>query len=114
MEIKTIIYWVLVAAMALPSFYFGFAKVRNQPDKVTLFRRLGYSTFFMKWVGACEMVSAVALFFDFTRMFAIAVSAIILLGAIFSHLRAKDTAKEVMAPVIVFFHLTAIFILSIF
>jgi hypothetical protein len=70
--------------------------------------------FFMRLVGMGEMVSAVALFFDFTRMFAIAVSAIILLGAIFSHLRVKDAAKEVMAPVIVFLHLTAIFILSIF
>ena len=114
MEIKTIIYWILLVGMALPSFYFGYAKVVSQPDKITLFKRLGYSTFFMKLVGLGEVMSSIGLFFEPTRIFAIGISATILLGAIFSHVRVKDPIKEVMAPVIVFIHLTAIYILSIY
>ena len=114
METRMIIYWILLVGMALPSFYFGYTKVVSYPEKVTLFNRLGYSTFFMKLVGLGEVVSSVGLFFEPTRMFAIGISATILLGAIFSHVRVKDPTKEVMAPVIVFAHLTVIFILSIY
>ena len=109
MEIKTIIFWVLLIAMAIPSFYFGVRKLINQKEKVDLFTRLGYTLWFMKLIGLAEVIGALGLLFTQTRMLAIAAIAIILIGAIFSHIRAKDNSKEVMPPVFVLIHLIVIF-----
>ncbi len=111
MEIKLIIFWVLLITMAAPSFYFGFTKVISKQDKAELFKRLGYPIWFMKWVGVGEMATALGLLFEPTRMIAIALSATILLGAIFSHVRAKEP-KEAISPAIVFLHLSAIYIFT--
>jgi hypothetical protein len=113
METKLIIFWVLLIAMAAPSFIFGFTKVIGKQDKVELFNRLGYPIWFMKLVGFGEIVTALGLFFEPTRMIAIALSATILLGAIFSHVRAKEP-KEAIPPAIVFLHLTTIYIFTFF
>jgi hypothetical protein len=113
MEIKTILFWLLLMAMAVPSLYFGYTKLVSQKDKIELFTRLGYPLWFMKLVGLGEVFSAIGLLFPQTRLLAIGITATILLGAIFSHIRAKDNLKEVMPPVFVFLHLTVIFILTL-
>jgi len=113
MEIKLIIFWVLLIAMVAPSFFFGFTKVISRQDKVELFNRLGYPLWFMKLVGISEIVTSIGLLLEPTRFIAISLSAIILIGAIFSHVRAKEP-KEAIPPAIVFLHLTAIYIFTFF
>lgn len=113
MEIKVIVFWVLLIAMAGPFFFFGFAKVVSKPDKVELFNRLGYPIWFMKLIGFGELAAAVCLLFPPTQPFSIGLSAIILVGAIGSHIRAKEP-KEAMAPTFVFLHLVAIYIFTFF
>jgi uncharacterized membrane protein YphA (DoxX/SURF4 family) len=113
MEIKVIVFWVLLIAMAGPFLFFGFAKVVGKPDKVELFNRLGYPIWFMKLIGFSELAAAVCLLFPPTRPFSIGLSAIILVGAIVSHIRAKEP-KEAMAPTFVFLHLVAIYIFTFF
>ena len=113
MEIKLIIFWVLLIAIAAPSFFFGFTKVISKQDKVELFNRLGYPLWFMKWVGFGEMATAIGLLLNPTRFIAIGLSAIILIGAIFSHGRAKEQ-KEASPPAIVFLHLSVIYIFTFF
>lgn len=113
MEIKLIIFWVLLIAMAAPSFFFGFTKVISRHDKVELFNRLGYPLWFMKLVGFGEIITAVGLLLEPTRLIAIGISAIILMGAVFSHIRAKEP-KEAIPPAIVFVHLTSIYIFTFY
>jgi uncharacterized membrane protein YphA (DoxX/SURF4 family) len=113
MEIKLIVFWVLLIAMAAPSFFFGFTKVISRQDKVELFNRLGYPLWFMKLVGIGEMATAIGLLLESTRMFAIGLSAIILIGAVSSHIRAKEP-KEATPPGIVFLHLATIYIFTFF
>lgn len=114
MEISTILFWLLLVAMAMPSVYFGYTKLIGQADKVALFKRFGYPLWFMKLVGLGEATAGVGLLFAPMRHIAIGILAIILVGAIVSHLRAKDSFNEVMKPVFVFIHLTIIFIFTIF
>ena len=113
MEIKLIIFWVLLIAMAAPSFFFGFTKVVSRQDKVELFHRLGYPLWFMRLVGIGEIVTAIGLLLEPTRLLAIGLSAIILIGAVFSHIRAKEP-KEAIPPSFVFVHLTAICIFTFY
>jgi len=114
MEIKTLFFWILLVAMALPSIYFGYTKLVSQRDKVELFHRLGYPVWFMQVVGLAEVVGAIMLLLSPTRMGGIGILAIILAGAIFSHWRAKDPTKELMTPVFVSIHLAIIFVFTQF
>jgi uncharacterized membrane protein YphA (DoxX/SURF4 family) len=113
MEIKIIIFWLLLLAMAVPSLIFGFAKVIRKKDKVELFQRFGYPIWFMIAIGLGEVVTAIGLLFEPTRLIATLLSAIILIGAIFSHVRAREP-KEAMAPAIVLVHLSIIFAFTFF
>lgn len=113
MEIKLIIFWVVLIAMAAPSFFFGFTKVISRQDKVELFNRLGYPLWFMRLVGIGEIVTAIGLLLEPTRLIAIGLSVIILMGAVFSHIRANEP-KEAIPPAIVFLHLTTIYIFTFF
>ncbi|MFM8849736.1 MAG: DoxX family protein [Cytophagales bacterium] len=114
MEIKTILFWLLLIAMAAPSVYFGYTKLVGLADKVALFKRFGYPIWFMKLVGLGEVAAGIGLLFAQTRLLAIGALALILIGAIGSHVRAKDPSKEVMSPVFVFIHLIVIFIFTLF
>ena len=113
MEIKTIIFWILLVVMAAPSFYFGLAKILGKAQKVDLFKRLGYPLWFMKLIGLGEVATAIGLLFDQTRIMAIAISAIILVGAILSHLRVQEK-KQAMEPTFVLILLSIIFVFTQF
>ena len=113
MEIKTIIFWILLVAMAAPSFYFGLAKILGKAEKADLFNRLGYSLWFMKLIGLGEMATAIGLLFDQTRMISIATLAIILVGAIISHLRVQEK-KQAMEPTYILILLSIIFVFTQF
>ncbi|MBI3219551.1 MAG: DoxX family protein [Bacteroidetes bacterium] len=113
MEIKIIIFWLLILAMAAPSFIFGFVKIISKKDKVELFQRLGYPMWFMKLVGFGEIATAIGLLIEPTRLIAIILSSVILIGAVLSHVRAREP-KEALAPAIVLVHLAIIFAFTFF
>jgi putative oxidoreductase len=112
MEIKTIVFWVLLLAFVLPTYYFGYTKLVAKKDKVESFVRWGYSILFMKLLGLVEIIAGTLLFFPATRYIGMAVIAVILVGAVFTHLKDKEQRKEVMAPVFVGIHLLIIFVLA--
>ena len=111
MDIKSIVFWLCVVAFALPALYFGFSKVKQDAQKVADFTRWGYSKSFMIALGFAEMLAGMGLFFPTTRMISMGVYAVILFGAIFTHLK-YDTMKEVTAPVCVMGLLIAIYFLQ--
>lgn len=63
MEISTILFWLLLVAMAMPSVYFGYTKLIGQADKVSLFKRFGYPLWFVKLVGLGEATAGIGLLF---------------------------------------------------
>jgi putative oxidoreductase len=111
MDIKTISLWVCIVLFALPAFYFGYTKVVQKPEKIADFHRWGYSTLFMILLGVAEIAGAIGLFFVSSRLFAIYGFVVILLGAIFTHAKAKEN-KEIIAPIGVFALLTLIYFLQ--
>jgi uncharacterized membrane protein YphA (DoxX/SURF4 family) len=113
MEIKIILFWLLLLTMAAPSLIFGIAKIISKKDKIELFQRLGYPMWFMKLVGLGEVATAIGLLFEPTRTIAILLSAIILIGAVLSHVRAREP-KEAVAPAFVLAHLAIIFASTFF
>lgn len=111
MDIKTISLWVCIIIFALPALFFGFQKVRQNPEIKANFIRWGYPELFMILLGATEIATAVGLFFTQTRQYAIYIYGVILVGAIFTHLKAKET-KELIAPICVLGLLIAIHFLN--
>ena len=111
MEIKTIIFWLLLIAFVMPTYYFGYTKLIGQKEKTDSFTRWGYSIAFMRLLGLIEIVAATFLFFSTTRYPGMIIIGIILIGAVYTHLK-KDVAKEALAPVFVGLHLLVIFVLS--
>ncbi|MFN8358193.1 MAG: DoxX family protein [Spirosomataceae bacterium] len=99
MEIKAILFWVLVVIFAAPSFSFGFAKLTAKPDKAEQFKKWGYSQSFMRWLGLVEMVATLGIIFPITRLVSVAIWTVILLGAIYTNLRHRD--KELITALIV-------------
>lgn len=112
MEIKTIIFWVLLIGFVIPLFLHGFQKLVGNKDKAELFRRLGYPLWLMRLVGLAEVVGCVLLFFDQTRYYGIAIFPIIFIGALYSHLRVRDNKRETFGPIFVSAHLLVIFLLT--
>jgi putative oxidoreductase len=110
--IKTIVFWVLLLAFVLPTYYFGYTKLVGQKDKTENFVRWGYSVGFMKLLGLAEIVAGTCLLFSQTRYIGMAIIAIVLIGAVFTHIKNKDEKKEVMTPVFVGVHLLVLFVLS--
>jgi hypothetical protein len=83
----------------------------GQKEKRDSFTRWGYSIGFMKCLGLAEIVAGTFLFLPSTRYLGMIIIGIILMGAVYTHLK-KDAAKEALAPVVVGLHLFIIFIVS--
>ena len=111
MEIKTIVFWVLIAACAIPGLIFGFKKLIGHKEPVGHFKRWGYSLWFMHFLGFTEITCSILILFNTTRMYGIAIFSVILTGAIYTH-RKYDSKKEVMKPVCVGTLLVAIFLFT--
>ncbi|SHM96849.1 DoxX family protein [Mucilaginibacter sp. OK098] len=112
MEIKTIIFWVLIIAYAIPGFIFGFKKLSGQKVSIEHFKRWGYPLWFMHFLGFIEIACGLLLLFNATRMYGIVIYAILIIGAIYTHLKNNDPRKYVMTPVYVGLHLLAIFLFT--
>lgn len=111
MDIKTISLWICIIVFVVPALFFGFQKVRQNEKVLANFKRWGYSKVFMILLGVAEIMASVGLFFSQTRQYAICVYGVILVGAIFTHLKAKEN-KELIAPVSVLVLLIVIYFLN--
>ncbi len=97
MDIKTIIFWILLLVFVAPGFYFGYAKAIATPDKIVHFKRLGISVFWMRLLGVAEILSGIALFFPATRLWGMIGWAVILLGANYYNISRKEPKEELYA-----------------
>ena len=95
MEIKTILFYILLAIFILPSLFFGYTKLVGEKQVSHNFTLWGYPILFMKLLGLTEIVAALGLLFSTTRMLGIGTYTVILISAIYTHLKNKDTASEV-------------------
>jgi putative oxidoreductase len=114
METKTIftvILWILVALFIIPNYIEGFRKIFSQKQKVEMFERWGYSIAFIKFIGWVEVIGSSLVLFHQTRFLAIPVYAILLSGAVCTHLKNKEN-KDVMGRFICGSILTALLIVT--
>ncbi|HWZ23172.1 MAG TPA: DoxX family protein, partial [Cytophagaceae bacterium] len=100
MDIKTTLFWALLLAFILPTYYFGYTKLVGKKNKTESFTRWNYPIWFMKLLGLAEIIAGICLLFSSTKYFGMILLAIVLAGAIVTHLR-KDAAKEVLPPLFV-------------
>jgi uncharacterized membrane protein YphA (DoxX/SURF4 family) len=114
MEIKTIIFWVLIVAYIIPGVIFGFKKLSGHPDSEAYFKRWGYPLWFMHLLGFTEIACSILIMFNATRMYAIGVFAILVVGAFCTHVRYKDSRQDMLKPVFVGMLLAVIFSFTFF
>ena len=113
MEIKTIILWLIIVAYVVPGFIFGYQKLIGQKQKIEQFIRFGYPLWCMRLLGLTEILTCILMLFNSTRIWGIFIFSIILMGAVYTHLKVKDPKKEVMTPVFVGLHLFVILLFTI-
>lgn len=112
MEIKTIIFWILVALFVAPSFYFGSIKIMAQQAKIEQFTAWGFPMWFMRGLGFLEIVAAVAIIFPSTRLYGIITWAVILTGAFYVNLKNREPRSEVIAALVVSIQVIFIYLLA--
>lgn len=115
MEVKTIItiiFWILIAAFIVPGYIHGFQKIFAQKEKTEAFTKWGFSLTFMKFLGWVEVIGSSLLLFSQTRLLSIPVYAVVLSGAVYTHVKNNDNKKNTMVPIFVGIHLIVILTLA--
>jgi putative oxidoreductase len=112
MSIVQIILWVCIEAFSIPAFIFGFKKMILQNEMIVKFEAWGYHKYFMWLIGFVEVGAAIGVLFNVTRNWSLYIYTILLFGAVYTHLKAKDSNKDKMAPIFVFLLSTTIFLLN--
>jgi putative oxidoreductase len=112
MNLTTVLFWLCAVAMAAPAVFHGYQKLTQNPEKTTDFARWGYPKWFMVALGATEILGGIGILFPISRPYCIATYAVILVGALATHLKAKDPMKEVMPPIFVGLLLLVIYFLQ--
>ena len=115
MEVKTIItiiFWILVAAFIVPGYIQGFQKIFSQKEKVEAFTKWGFSLTFMKLLGWAEVVGSTLLLLPQTRLLSIPIYAVLLSGAVYTHIKNNDAKKDRVTPIFVGVHLIALLTLT--
>ena len=91
---------ILSYILALIFFASGGAKLMSLPFEVEAFARWGYSSEFMYFTGVVEFVGAIALLIPRLSTFASLCLAMLMLGAIGTHLAHKEWLMLAVASVI--------------
>lgn len=95
---------------------FSSLKLTGNEMMVQTFAALGYSTGFMYFLGVCEVLGAIGLLVGFWRpklaMLASAGLVLLLVGAVFSHLKAGQGMGAAM-PAFVLLILTVVIVIGI-
>lgn len=94
---------VLQAILGLGFIMFGFMKFTSK-EMVEGFKHFGYSTGFRIFTGAVEIVAAVLLIAGIWNETLTAIGSFLvvatMIGAIFTHIKMKDTVKGMMMPIV--------------
>jgi putative oxidoreductase len=114
MPIAQIILWICIAAFSIPALIFGIKKMILQKEMIVKFNQWGYNKYFMWLIGFVEVIAAIGVLFHSSRNWSLFIYSILLVGAMYTHLKAKDRKKNVMAPIFVFVLETVIFLLNIY
>jgi hypothetical protein len=112
MTIQFIFLWVCLLAFSIPAFVFGIKKLILQKAMIAKFAAWGYSKTFMFLIGLVEVLAAIGVLFSTTRNWSLYVYCVLLVGAVYTHIKAKDAKKDILAPVFVFVLSATIFILN--
>ncbi len=110
--IITIVFWALTAGFLAITYLHGFQKIFATKQKVQMFNKLGYSIPAMRFIGIVEVVGASFILFPQTRLFVLPIYAILLCGAVYTHV-TKDDKKEAIGPVIAGTWLAVILVINI-
>lgn len=97
--------WILEAFLVLGFLMAGFGKASGSEQQKQAFSgRYHYSLGMMYFIGAMEMLGALGLlvgyFVPILAVLAAAGLAIIMIGAVATHLRIHDTASHMLFPVV--------------
>jgi hypothetical protein len=110
--IATLIFWILAAAFIIPGYIQGFQKILSQKEKAEIFTKWGFSLTFMKFLGWVEVIGSSLFLFSQTRLYLIPVYAVLLSGAVYTHIKNNGAKKEVITPVFVGIHLTVLLLVT--
>jgi putative oxidoreductase len=103
---KEIALWILAGLLAVQFTISGVIKLIGVEMIVTNFARWGYPSWFRLFIGAAELAGAVGLLIPKLRALAASGLALVMAGAVYTHIRAGEGAETVMPAVL--FALTAL------
>lgn len=89
----TIVSWTLTILLALWLIAAGLSKLAPSDEQLANFENWEVSPEFMLFIGVCEILGAVALFIPKLRPFAVLGLAVILIGAIATHITSDELVK---------------------
>jgi uncharacterized membrane protein len=112
MDIKSIVFWVLLLLFVTPGFIFGYLKLVASESKMIHFQRLGIGKTWMQILGLAEILSDIALLIPITRPIGMASWLVILLGANFFNITKKEPKEELYASIGVLGLLVVIWMMS--
>jgi hypothetical protein len=114
MTITQIILWVCIAAFTIPALIFGIKKIILQKEMIVKFNNWGYNKYFMWFIGIIEVSAAIGILFSATRNWSLYIYSVLLVAAVYTHIKARDSKKDVLAPIFVFLLSTVIFFLNMY
>lgn len=107
MKWKTIVLWVLSVLLAAMFVLSGSGKLFNPAQFGQMFVQWGYPAWFALVTGATEVLAGLLLLVPRVAFYAAGVLAVVMGGAVFTHLRAAGEAPRAALPLILFI-LTAV------
>ena len=98
-----IIYWIATLWLALGMTATGIVQLINMEEEVDMMKRLGYPIYFLTIIGTWKLLGVVAILipkFPLLKEWTYAGFFFAMSGAVFSHLFARDEAKELFGPML--------------
>ncbi len=98
-----IVYWIATGWLALGMVSSGVVQLMKLKEEVDVMTHLGYPLYFLTIIGVWKMVGVVAVLipkFPLVKEWVYAGFFFAMSGAVFSHLAARDDAKEFFGPVL--------------
>jgi uncharacterized membrane protein YphA (DoxX/SURF4 family) len=86
--------WILQSLLAALYLFSGISKLIGHPEITAAFEKFGYPMWFATFIGVAETLGGVALLVPRVIWLGSAGLSIIMLGAMYSHLKAGDPAGE--------------------
>ncbi|MEQ8706898.1 MAG: DoxX family protein [Phaeodactylibacter sp.] len=90
MKTKNILAWIIAVLLSLAFLMAGITKITGQAEMVLNFERWGISKNMMYFIGLCEIAAAVGMYLKKWRALAAIGLALLLLGAIGTHIRVGE------------------------